>query len=271
MKELFLKGAQWIEERFDQQQARLGWVPEVREWSKHSLFGGKAVRTGILFLVQQDPKGGLAKPDAGVQDLALALEMIHAYSLIHDDLPAMDNDDWRRNRPTLHRLVGEAKAVLVGDALLTGAFEVLGQAPLVDAVKVQALQVLAQAAGAAGMVGGQWLDVQFQNTPTFLERQEEIHRLKTGALFGAAVAMGWVARAGTKRGSLAQVREWGLKLGYLFQVVDDLLDDEVPQERMEWTQSLIKKICEDLETDARAWSEGPWVSELLRFFSHRST
>ncbi len=258
-----------MEERYLALIPDLNWQNEIVELSRSALSGGKAVRPTLLFLTQQNLTGALRKPSTETLDLGLCLEFIHAYSLIHDDLPAMDNDNWRRGKPTMHRLVSEAKAVLVGDALLTGAFEILALSSLDTKKKALALGILARAAGGAGMVGGQWLDVSLQTSPEFLERQEEIHRLKTGALFGASVALGYLARDSYHQEKLPDILEWGINLGFLFQLVDDILDDEIPHEKMEWVQNLVQKMSEDLVLSAREWADLGWVREMLGFFCER--
>jgi geranylgeranyl diphosphate synthase type II len=160
---------------------------------------------------------------------ACAVEMIHAYSLVHDDLPAMDDDDLRRGRPTCHKVFGEAVAILVGDALQARAFELIATQlqPSERAAKCSA--VLAMAAGACALVGGQAADLAIESSPTPAAREyciqvlEAIHRRKTGALFIASLEMGGIT-AGASPVELAALVEFGAKLGLAFQIVDDLLD-----------------------------------------------
>jgi geranylgeranyl diphosphate synthase type II len=165
--------------------------------------------------------------------------MVHTYSLIHDDLPAMDDDDLRRGRPTCHKVFGEALAILAGDALLTGAFEVLaaGYPPALAAV---ATLELAQAAGAVGMVGGQTLDLQaegrlmgYNPLPATLESLEDLHRRKTGALIRAAVRLGWLSARphGGPSAVPENVNIFAHALGLLFQITDDLLDVQGSEEK----------------------------------------
>ncbi len=150
---------------------------------------------------------------------ACALEMIHAYSLIHDDLPCMDDDDFRRGQPTLHKAYDEATAVLVGDFLLTYAFEVLADSPNLSAEqKIELIRVLSQAAGGNGMIGGQLLDIQHKGSV------EEMHEKKTAALFHAALRFGEII-AGVEDENLGA---FGTQFGLLFQAVDDLLDEDHP-------------------------------------------
>ncbi|MEO2088381.1 MAG: polyprenyl synthetase family protein [Gemmataceae bacterium] len=210
--------------------------PAVVEAMRYSLLApGKRLRP-LLSILACEASGG-----NGEQALpgACAVEMVHTYSLIHDDLPAMDDDDLRRGLPTCHVKFGEALAILAGDALLTLAFEVLGSgyAPPVAAV---ACVELARGAGAAGMVGGQVLDLQAdgkieasvsREPPASAERLETIHRLKTGALFRSALRLGVYAAHPAGFGSippatLASVDAFAAAFGLAFQVTDDLLDVE---------------------------------------------
>jgi geranylgeranyl diphosphate synthase type II len=160
---------------------------------------------------------------------ACALEMVHTYSLIHDDLPAMDNDDLRRGRPTCHRAFDEATAILAGDALLTLAFELVARSVEPDAAALQCVRILAEAAGPSGMVGGQMADLQAEKLasseqdPGSLERLEAIHRRKTGALLRAPLRMGAVM-AGAPQAHVDALDHYGQAVGLAFQIVDDLLD-----------------------------------------------
>ncbi|MEO2094154.1 MAG: polyprenyl synthetase family protein, partial [bacterium] len=162
--------------------------------------------------------GGSAE---GASRAAAALELVHTYSLVHDDLPCMDDDDLRRGRPTCHKVYGEALAVLVGDALLTRAFEVLAGAK--GASAAGALQVLARAAGGAGMVGGQVLDMTVEASGASPEDVRDLQRKKTGALLGAACELGALT-GGASPVACAGARDFGEALGLAFQVVDDALD-----------------------------------------------
>ncbi len=159
---------------------------------------------------------------------AVAVEYIHTYSLIHDDLPAMDDDDFRRGMPTSHKVFGEAMAILVGDALLTEAFRVFlekrDDGMAIDK-KIQACQELAKAAGASGMVGGQVLDIEFTAKDADEEDVIEIHRKKTESLIRASVLCGGIL-SGAGEVALAAFSAFGSKLGLAFQIVDDILDVE---------------------------------------------
>lgn len=149
-----------------------------------------------------------------------ALELIHTYSLIHDDLPAMDDDDFRRGKPSLHKAFGEAEAILTGDFLLTYAFEILSEAPHIDdATKVKLIKTLAHASGGDGMVGGQLLDISKKSS------RDEINAKKTGALFTAAVEFGAII-AKAREPIFSKLTQFGQKIGLLFQLCDDILDGE---------------------------------------------
>lgn len=184
--------------------------------------GGKRIRPILLFAVieglGEDPKKGMSP--------AIALEMIHTYSLIHDDLPAMDDDDLRRGKPTNHKMFGEATAVLAGDGLLTYAFEVIaGDSLLAAETKMQLVEALAQAAGPEGMVGGQQDDLEAETKVLTIEELQSVHSRKTGRLLNFPVTAGaLIGGAGE-----AQVRALSLfadHLGLAFQIRDDILDIE---------------------------------------------
>lgn len=191
------------------------------------LDGGKRLRP-ILCLAFADAIGG-----GGViaNDAAAALEAIHTYSLIHDDLPAMDDDDLRRGRPTNHKAHGEAMAILAGDALLTEAFAMLanGAAPELS-LRARLVGELAVASGAAGMVGGQVLDID-EDRPAELDYLNRLHRMKTGALIKAACRMG-VISANATEAQLAAAETYGDAVGLAFQIADDVLDVTASAEAM---------------------------------------
>ena len=157
---------------------------------------------------------------------ACALELLHTYSLIHDDLPAMDDDDLRRGKLSLHKAYDEATAILVGDGLQARAFELLADAPGLSAEqRISMVKVLARAVGPAGMVGGQFIDIQATNCDMTLVQLQAMHSLKTGALIRASLAVGGIA-AGASEQQLAALDEYGTHIGLAFQVVDDILDVE---------------------------------------------
>jgi len=192
----------------------------------YSLFaGGKRLRP-ILCLAAAEAVGG----DAGeALPVACALEMIHTYSLIHDDLPAMDDDDLRRGQPTCHKKFDEATAILAGDGLLTEAFHTLAAAaPRFEgreAVLLEVTELLAKAAGYQGMVGGQMLDLMAEGRRVTLKELETIHRLKTGALLTVATRAGALVGGGN-RVEVTALTSFGERFGLAFQVTDDLLDVE---------------------------------------------
>lgn len=195
------------------------------------LDGGKRLRP-ILCLAFADAVSG-ATGGAGVvaNDAAAALEAIHTYSLIHDDLPAMDDDDLRRGRPTNHKAHGEAMAILAGDALLTEAFAILANgAPAELALRGRLVGELAVASGAAGMVGGQVLDID-DDRPAELDYLNRLHRMKTGALIKVACRMGALA-AGATDAQLAAADRYGDAVGLAFQIADDVLDVTASAEAM---------------------------------------
>ena len=185
------------------------------------LAGGKRIRP-ILCL---EAAAIFGRRPAGIDDLACALEFIHTYSLIHDDLPALDNDDLRRGRPTCHKKFGEATAILAGDALLTLAFETVGGLNKIPAQRRALIsRELAAAAGTrGGMIAGQIADLEAEGRRVSAKQVEAIHRGQTGALVRAAVRAGAVS-AGAGKPALNRLSRFGEKLGLAFQIVDDILD-----------------------------------------------
>ena len=170
--------------------------------------------------------------------LAAALEMVHTYSLIHDDLPCMDNDDYRRGRLSCHRKFGEQAALLAGDALLTLAFEVIAGAEIYPAeVRCRATALLARASGTQGMIGGQWLDLSYEKREITRPELEEMNRRKTGALLGAACALGCLA-GGAEEAQTAAALRYADNLGLLFQLTDDILDADAEPGKATWVSIL---------------------------------
>ena len=185
--------------------------------------GGKRLRP-ILFVSAYRASRGPQRPSGQLYDLAAPLELIHAYSLIHDDLPSMDDDHLRRGRPTLHIAFDEATAVLAGDALQAMAFRTLSRGIQEPAIAMEAVQILASAAGPEALVGGQCEDLAAEHQgPQTLQRLESIHRRKTGALIAASVDLGVLIAGGT-RSTRQALANYAKDLGLAFQVVDDLLD-----------------------------------------------
>ncbi|MDD2903379.1 MAG: polyprenyl synthetase family protein [Syntrophales bacterium] len=238
----------------------------------YSLFaGGKRLRP-ILCLAAAEAVGG---DPSEVLPVACALEMIHTYSLIHDDLPAMDDDDLRRGQPTCHKKFDEATAILAGDGLLTAAFQIMADAASRfegrERDLLAVIRLIAAAAGYPGMVGGQMLDLQAEGRKVTLKELETIHRMKTGALLTASVRSGAVMAGGT-RAEVTALTSYGEKFGLAFQVTDDLLDVEGEagemgkatgmdaqrqkatypgvlgrQEAKEWAQRLVETAVADLQ------------------------
>ena len=195
--------------------------PRLAEAMRYSLLaGGKRLRP-ILAMLAAEACG--ADP-AGAIPAACAVEMIHTYSLIHDDLPAMDDDDLRRGRPTCHKAFDEATAILAGDGLLTLAFETIVRYTHPPEAAARCVRILAEAAGPEGMVGGQMADLQAEGrTDGTLSALESIHRRKTGALLRAPLRMG-AAVAGASQAETDALDQYGRAVGLAFQIVDDLLD-----------------------------------------------
>lgn len=194
---------------------------QLRESMLYSIdAGGKRLRP-ILLIASYETYGD--KSDKVIRTAA-ALEMIHTYSLIHDDLPAMDDDDYRRGQLTNHRAFDEATAILAGDALLTYSFEIITDDPLLtDTQKATVMQMLAKASGPKGMVAGQTLDMEAEDRPVTLEELEDIHARKTGELIGFAVKAGAYIGGATDH-QLKHLHEFAHLLGLIFQVQDDILD-----------------------------------------------
>ena len=196
---------------------------EVCRAARYSLMGGGKRIRAVLVLSVCDMLGGNMQ---AAEQFAAAVEMLHCYSLIHDDLPCMDNDNLRRGKPTNHKVYGEAIAVLAGDALLTDAFRVVsGNTQVPPAVRAEAVMVLSGAAGSPGMVSGQVMDMKGEKEHLSLAGLENLHRHKTGALICAAVKLGCLAAGVPLDDDRAvSVTQYAEKLGIAFQVVDDVLD-----------------------------------------------
>ncbi|BBB15827.1 farnesyl-diphosphate synthase [Candidatus Rickettsiella viridis] len=192
------------------------------------LNGGKRLRPLLVYLLGE----ALGLPPEKLDQSACAVELIHAYSLIHDDLPMMDNDDWRRGKPSCHKVFGEAIALLAGDALQTLAFEVLLKAPLPPSKILTMISVLARAAGPSGMVGGQAMEFSGLARPLHREKLEVIYRLKTGALFSVSLELAGIV-ADVSSDALAVLMHVGQAIGLGYQLQDDISDNAVE------TQSLI--------------------------------
>ncbi len=194
----------------------------IHQAMRHSVFaGGKRLRPILAMEAGRMVAGSLP---AGIEDLGAALEMLHTYSLIHDDLPALDNDDLRRGRPTCHKAFGEAIAILAGDALQTQAYEVLARLQCPAERRVRIIEEIARGTGTiAGMIGGQVVDLEAEHSKPDIEMLEYIHRAKTAALITASVVSGGMYAGGDEE-AVASLRAFGSKIGLAFQIVDDVLD-----------------------------------------------
>lgn len=212
---------QLIEQEINKQLQKLSIPKQLKESMLYSFAaGGKRIRPILLVASYQSFHQNIEK----VLTTAVALEMIHTYSLIHDDLPAMDDDDLRRGKPTNHKVFDEATAILAGDALLTYSFEIISEDPLLtDIEKVYLVKALAQASGPKGMVAGQILDMEAENSPVTLEKLEEIHALKTGELLTFGILAG-ARLANATEEQQRYLNEFSYYLGLIFQVQDDILD-----------------------------------------------
>lgn len=198
----------------------------IHQAMRHSVFaGGKRLRPILCMEAGRMtmPKQVGALP-AGIEQLGAALEMLHTYSLIHDDLPALDNDDLRRGRPTCHKAFGEATAILAGDALQTQAYEVLARISCPAEARVAIIGEIAHATGTIdGMIGGQVVDLEAEHKKPDLAILEYIHRSKTAALITASVVSGGMY-AGARASEIERLRIYGQSIGLAFQIVDDVLD-----------------------------------------------
>lgn len=194
----------------------------IHKAMRHSVFaGGKRIRPILCMEAARAVAGRLPE---GIAELGAALEMLHTYSLIHDDLPALDNDDLRRGRPTCHKVFGEAIAILAGDALQTQAYEVLSQLRCPAEARVRIIAEIARGTGTVnGMIGGQVVDLEAEHTKADAQMLEYIHRSKTAALITASVVSGGIY-AGASQDQINHLRCYGQSIGLAFQIVDDILD-----------------------------------------------
>ena len=219
---------------------------------RHSIFaGGKRLRPLLAMESARMLAGSLPE---GVADLGAALEMLHTYSLIHDDLPALDNDDLRRGKPTCHVAFGEAMAILAGDALQTLAYQTLSSLPCPAVAAIEIVREIAVATGtgvgsaglAPGMIGGQVMDIEAEHQPPTAALVESIHRAKTGALITVAIVTGGIY-GGASADEVAHLRAFGERAGLAFQIVDDVLD------RTQSSEQLGKTAGKDSATDKATW------------------
>jgi geranylgeranyl diphosphate synthase, type II len=194
----------------------------IHKAMRHSVFaGGKRLRPVLCMEAGRMVAGRLP---AGIDELGAAVELLHTYSLIHDDLPALDNDDLRRGRPTCHKVFGEALAILAGDALQTRAYEVLAKLNCPAEARVRIVEEIARGTGTVdGMIGGQVVDLEAERTAPNAVMLEYIHRSKTGALIAASLVSGGLY-AGGKDDAVVHLETFGRSIGLAFQIVDDVLD-----------------------------------------------
>jgi geranylgeranyl diphosphate synthase type II len=194
----------------------------IHKAMRHSVFaGGKRLRPVLCMEAGRMIAGALPEK---IEELGAALEMLHTYSLIHDDLPALDNDDLRRGRPTCHKVFGDAIAILAGDALQTQAYEVLARLECPAEARVRIIEEIARGTGTLdGMIGGQVVDLEAEQTLPTAEMLEYIHRAKTAALITASLVSGGLY-AGAKDSEVKKLRAFGQSIGLAFQIVDDVLD-----------------------------------------------
>ncbi|WP_210395921.1 (2E,6E)-farnesyl diphosphate synthase [Motiliproteus sediminis] len=198
--------------------------PRLLDAMRYStLNGGKRLRPVLVYAACS----ALGGDDERADGAATAVECIHAYSLIHDDLPAMDNDDLRRGQPTCHKAFDDATAILAGDALQALAFEILASDRNQSAdARIEMLRILAQASGARGMVGGQAVDIAAEAQQQSLEQLQRMHSLKTGALISASVALGGLSSGHADQDALEALQQYAAAIGLAFQIQDDILDIE---------------------------------------------
>ena len=185
--------------------------------------GGKRIRPLLVYAAGELGDDFSEEKKHALDSAAFAIECIHAYSLVHDDLPCMDDDDLRRGRPTVHKAFDEATALLVGDALQTRAFEILANAPCAAEVRLSMIASLAAASGSRGMAGGQAIDLESVGKKLDLSGLQQMHAMKTGALLTCAVELGGIA-ARLNSVQMASLRDYSQALGLAFQIVDDVLD-----------------------------------------------
>lgn len=246
VKSLIQEGAELTDKALEALLPSADAVPaSIHGAMRHSTFaGGKRLRPVLVMQAAATIAGNIPP---GIERLGAAIEMLHTYSLIHDDLPALDNDDLRRGKPTCHKVFGEAIAILAGDALQTRAFEVLAGLDAPPAAVVQIIRLVANAVGTVdGMIGGQVLDIESEGCKPTPELVEAIHRAKTGALIRVSVVAGGVF-AGATADDVARLDTFGRKAGLAFQIVDDVLDMTVD------STHLGKTAGKDLATEKATW------------------
>lgn len=223
LQETLERGVQQIDAALDRLIPLADTYPvSIHRAMRHSVFaGGKRIRP---ILCMEAARAVSGNQPAGVEDLGAALEMLHTYSLVHDDLPALDNDDLRRGKATCHVVYGEATAILAGDALQTQAYEVLAKLQCPAEARVRVIEEIARGTGTvAGMIGGQVVDLESEHASPDAEVLDYIHRAKTGALLTASVVSGGIYAGGSAQ-QIEALRSFGANIGLAFQIVDDVLD-----------------------------------------------
>jgi geranylgeranyl diphosphate synthase, type II len=248
VREILRSGAELTESALERLLPQGSQVPQsIHRAMRHSVFaGGKRLRP-VLCMEAARMIAGTAELPAGVEELGSAIEMLHTYSLIHDDLPALDNDDLRRGKPTCHVVYGEAIAILAGDALQTQAYEVLSKLACPAAATVEIVRLVAQATGTIdGMIGGQVLDLEGEHNKPTAEMVQAIHRAKTGALIRVSLVSGGIY-AGGSADDVRRLTGFGTCAGLAFQIVDDVLDMTQDSEQ------LGKTAGKDLASDKATW------------------
>jgi geranylgeranyl diphosphate synthase type II len=248
VREILGSGAELIDKALERLLPGPDQAPvSIHRAMRHSVFaGGKRLRP-VLCMEAARMIACSGELVQGVEDLGAAIEMLHTYSLIHDDLPALDNDDLRRGKPTCHVVFGEAIAILAGDALQTQAYEVLAgmQCPAPQTVEI--VRLIAQATGTVeGMIGGQVMDLEAEEHKPTPELVEAIHRAKTGALIRVSLMAGGVYAGGSAE-DIGRLREFGRKAGLAFQIMDDVLD--VTQD----SSQLGKTAGKDVASEKATW------------------
>src|SRR5580693_2164363 len=246
VKSLIQEGADLTDHALESLIPAVDTVPaSIHGAMRHSVFaGGKRLRPVLAMQAAVTIAGALPK---GIAHLGAAIEMLHTYSLIHDDLPALDNDDLRRGKPTCHVVFGEAIAILAGDALQTRAFEVLAGLDCPPAATVKIIGLVANAVGTVeGMIGGQVLDIESEHLKPTAVLVEAIHRAKTGALIRVSVVAGGIF-AGANDDDVVRLDHFGRKAGLAFQIVDDVLDMTVD------SSQLGKTAGKDQATEKATW------------------
>jgi geranylgeranyl diphosphate synthase, type II len=248
VREILVSGAELIDHALERLLPGADQAPvSIHRAMRHSVFaGGKRLRPVLCMeaarMIAND--GRLPK---GVEELGAAIEMLHTYSLIHDDLPALDNDDLRRGKPTCHVVFGEAMAILAGDALQTQAYEVLAGMRCPAPQTVEIVRAIAQATGTVeGMIGGQVMDLEAEEHKPTAELVEAIHRAKTGALIRVSLVGGGIYAGGTAD-DVERLQAFGRKAGLAFQIMDDVLD--VTQE----SSQLGKTAGKDVASEKATW------------------